>query len=156
MHRVLLRLGLGVALLAAGACAQRPDTSLTQAAVRHAPAALPQLLDNGHTADEGGDSWTALIWAARSGSIDAMNVLLDSGADVNRPGSTGDNWDATPLQHAILERQPAAVRLLLDRGAGLNRSAGGSLTPLFLAAGDTDPAILKLLLAHGADPSVES
>jgi ankyrin repeat protein len=24
-----------------------------------------------------------------------------------------------------------------------------------LAAGDTDPAILKLLLAHGADPSVE-
>jgi ankyrin repeat protein len=85
-----------------------------------------------------------------------MTLLLDSGADVNRPGPTGDNWDATPLQHAILQRQPAAVRLLLDRGADPNRSAGpGSPTPLHLAAGDTDPAILTLLLAHGADPTVE-
>jgi ankyrin repeat protein len=156
MHRFLRLLGLGAALLAAGACAQRPDTALTQAAVRNDVAALRQLLRDGHTADEGGDSWTALIWAARSGSIDAINVLLDSGADVNRPGSTGDNWDATPLQHAILERQPAVVRLLLDRGADLNRGTGQeSLKPLFLAAGDTDPAILTLLLAHGADPTVE-
>jgi ankyrin repeat protein len=157
MHRFMLLLGLGAALLAAGACAQRPETPLTRAAVRNDVAALRQLLNDGHKADEGGDSWTALIWASRSGSIEAISLLLDSGADVNLPGSTGDNWDATPLQHAILERQPAGVRLLLDRGADLNRGAGPgrSLTPLLLAAGDTDPAILKLLLAHGADPTVE-
>src|SRR6185436_5767033 len=151
MHRFMLRLGLGAALLAAGACAQRPETPLTQAAARNDVAALRQLLDDGHKPDEGGDSWTPLIWAARSGSVDAIKVLLDSGANVNLPGSTGDNWDATPLQHAILQRQPAAAALLLDRGADLNRG-GGSLTPMFLAAGDTDPTILKLLLAHGADP----
>jgi len=156
MHRFTLVLGLGAALLAAGACAQRPETPLTQAAARNDVGAIRQLLDDGHKADEGGDSWTALIWASRSGSIEAINLLLDSGADVNRAGSTGDDWDATPLQHATLKRQPAAVRLLLDRGADLNRGAGpGSLTPLLLAAGDTDPAILKLLLAHGADPTVE-
>src|SRR5437016_2265620 len=157
VHRFGLLLGLGAALLAAGACAQRPETPLTQAAARNDAAALRQLLDEGHTADEGGDSWTALIWASRSGSIEAIDLLLDSGADVNLPGSTGDNWDATPpLQHAILQRQRAAVRLLLDRGADPNRGAGpGSLAPLLLAAGDTDPAILKLLLAHGADPTVE-
>src|SRR5262245_53537800 len=155
MHCFMLRLGLGAALLT-GACAQRPHTPLTQAAVRNDVAALRQLLADGHKADEGGDSWTALIWAARSGSIDAITLLLDAGADVNLPGSTGDDWDATPLQHAILERQPAVVRLLLDRGADLNRGAGpGSLAPIFLAAGDTDPAILNLLLAHGADPTVE-
>src|SRR5580765_125533 len=153
VHRFMLLFGLGAALLAAGACAQRPKTPLTQAAARNDVAALRQLLADGHKADEGGDSWTALIWASRSGSIDAINLLLDSGADVNRPGSTGDDWDATPLQHAILQRQPAAVRVLLDRGADLNRGAGpGGLTPLLLAAGDTDPAVLKLLLAHGADP----
>ena len=156
MHRFVRLLALGAALLAAGACAQRPQTRLTQAAARNDAAALRHLLDAGHKADEGGDSWTALIWASRFGSIEAINLLLDSGADVNRPGSTGDNWDATPLQHAILQRQRAAVRLLLDRGADPNRGAGpGSLAPLLLAAGDTDPAILKLLLAHGADPTVE-
>jgi uncharacterized protein len=156
MDRLLLPLGLGAALLAAGACVQRPETPLTQAAVRNDVAALRQLLDDGYKADEGDDSWTPLIWASRSGSIEAINLLLDAGADVNLPGSTGDNWDATPLQHAILQRQPAAVRALLDRGADLNLGAGpGSLAPLFLAAGDTDPAILKLLLAHGADPTVE-
>ncbi len=153
MHRFVLLLS---AALLAGACDQGPDTPLAQAAARSDAAALRELLDAGHRADERGDSWTALIWASRSGSIDAISLPLDSGADVNLPGSTGDNWDATPLQHAILERQPAAVRLLLDRGAEPNRSAGpGSLTPLLLAAGDTDPAILKLLLAHGADPTIE-
>jgi len=156
MYRFMLLVGLGVALLAAGACAQRLECPLIQAAVRNDVAALRHLLDDGHKAYEGADSWTALIWASRSGSIEAMDLLLDSGADVNLPGPTGDNWDATPLQHAILQRQPAAVRLLLDRGANPNRSAGpGGLAPLFLAAGDTDPTILKLLLAHGADPTVE-
>jgi ankyrin repeat protein len=149
-------LGLIASLLAAAACDKGPKTPLTQAAARNDVAALRQLLNDGERADEGGDSWTPLIWASRSGSTEAITLLLDSGADVNLPGPTGDDWDATPLQHAILERQPAAVRLLLDRGADLNRGPGpGSLTPLFLAAGDTDPAILNLLLAHGADATAE-
>ena len=110
----MLLIGLGAALLAAGACARRPQTALTQAAARNDVVALRTLLAHGHKADEGGDSWTALIWASRSGSIDAITLLLDSGADINLPGPTGDNWDATPLQHAILQRQPAAVRVLLE------------------------------------------
>ena len=46
IHRFMLLLGLGT-LLAAGACVQRPETPLTQAAVRNDVAALRQLLDNG-------------------------------------------------------------------------------------------------------------
>lgn len=125
MQRFILGLGLGTALLAAGACGKQPADS-------------------------------PLIQAARTGSLDTIKRLLDSGADVNRPGPTGDGWDATPLQHAILARQPGAVRLLLDRGADPNR--GGSPNapaPLLLAAGDPDPAFVNLLLAHGADPAVE-
>jgi len=124
MLRFILLLGLGAALLVAGACDEAPDSPLIQ--------------------------------AARTGSLDTITRLLDAGADVNLPGPTGDDWDATPLQHAILARQPGAVRLLLDRGADPNRVAGPNApAPLLLAAGDTDPTFVNLLLAHGADPGIE-
>ncbi len=133
MLRFTLLLGLAAALLVTGACdEQHPDSKLTQAA----------------------DS--SLTQAARAGSLDTLTRLLDSGADVNLPEPTGDGWDATPLQHAILARQSGAVRLLLDRGADPNRAAGpSSPAPLLLAAGDTDPTFVNLLLAHGADPTIE-
>jgi ankyrin repeat protein len=125
MLRFLLRLGLGAALVVSGACDEQP---------RNSP----------------------LIHAARTGSLDMITVLLDSGADVHLPGPTGDDWDATPLQHAILARQSGAVRLLLERGADPTRVGGPNApTPLLLAAGDTDPIFVNLLLAHGADPAVE-
>ena len=125
VSRFWLLLGFGVAALLASACDEQPPES-------------------------------GLIQAARSGSLDSMNRLLDAGADMNLPGPTGDGWDATPLQHAILARQPGAVRLLLDRGADPNRVAGPNApAPLLLAAGDTDPAFVTLLLAHGADPATE-
>jgi ankyrin repeat protein len=125
MHRFVLLVGLGVGVLVAGGCDEQPHRS-------------------------------PLIQAARTGSLDTITRLLDSGADVNLPGPTGDDWDATPLQHAILARQPGAVRLLLERGADPNRTAGPkSPSPLLLAAGDTDPTFVNLLLAHGADPAIE-
>ena len=96
-----------------------------------------------------------LIRAARTGALDTIKALLDAGDDVNLAGPTGDDWDATPLQHAILARQPAAVRLLLDRGADPNRvGSPNAPAPLLLAAGDTDPIFVNLLLARGADPAV--
>lgn len=162
MHHFLLRIGLSVAMLsvamlAAAGCDKGPRTPLAQAAARNDVAALRQLLDAGHKADESEDgAWTALIWAARAGSIDAIRVLLDAGADVNLARSSGDDWDATPLQHAILARQPASAQVLLERGADLNRAPAGSMAPLLLAAGDTNPALVNLLLAQGADPGVEN
>jgi len=152
----MLRIGLCALLLVPGACDKGPATPLTRAAARNDVAALSQLLQGEGKPDEAANSWTALIWASRSGSIDAIRLLLDVGADINLPGPTGDDWDATPLQHAILARQAGAVGLLLERGADPNRSAGPKdVAPLFLAAGDVDPAIVKLLLTHGANPAIE-
>ena len=79
--------------------------------------------------------------------------------DYGPPSSGAARWMRLPpivRVRLVGVRHAVGVLLLLDRGADLNRGAGpGSLTPLLLAAGDTDPAILKLLLAHGADPTVE-
>ena len=125
MQGLILLVVLSAAMLGAGACDEQPPES-------------------------------PLIQAARTGSLDTIKLLLDSGADMNLSGPTGDDWDATPLQHAILARQSGAVRLLLERGADPNRVAGPNApAPLLLAAGDTDPTFVNLLLAHGADPAVE-
>ena len=125
MRHFMLLFGLCAGLVVAGACDKPPADS-------------------------------PLIQAARTGDLATIRRLLDSGADINLPGPTGDDWDATPLQHAILARQPGAVRLLLDRGADPNRAVGSNApAPLLLAAGDTDPTFVNLLLAHGADATIE-
>lgn len=156
MRRLLLRVGFVAIVFASGGCDRGPRTPLAEAAVRNDVATLRRLIREGHEVDDAGDAWTPLIWAARSGSAEAIDALVRAGADVNLPGPTDDGWNATPLQHAILARQPAAAERLLDLGADPNRGAGpGSAAPLLLAAGDTDPAIVQLLIAHSADPDVQ-
>lgn len=149
MHRFMLLLGMGTALLAAHACRPRPDTPLTAAAADDDVAAIRRLLAEGHAPDEDGDAWTALMWAARQGATAAMTVLIDAGADVNARDYR-NHW--TPLLHAVHKQQAAAVRLLLERGADPNAPEGsGHTTPLLMAASDSDPAIVRLLLEYGAD-----
>ena len=46
MHRFMLLIGFGAALLTAGACAQRPETPPTQAAVRNDVSGLPSSIND--------------------------------------------------------------------------------------------------------------
>jgi ankyrin repeat protein len=89
---------------------------------------------------------TPLMDAAVAGSVEAMIFLLDKGADVNAQnpfGTTALMMSATDL---------AKVRLLLDRGANVNAVSKQGRTALFLAAmSDPSAAIVKLLIAKGAD-----
>ncbi len=150
MNRFMLLVGMGTALIAAGACQDKPDTPLAAAAARNDVEELRRLLAAGHSPDDPGDALTPLIWAARTGAIDAMTALLDAGADVDARGRSRFQW--TPLQHAIHRRETGAARLLLERGADPNASSSpGSLTPLLMAAGDPDPTVVTLLLTYGAD-----
>jgi ankyrin repeat protein len=88
---------------------------------------------------------TPLMYAAEIGSLDAMRMLLDRGADVNAQnafGSTALMWSVSDL---------AKVRLLLDRGAQVNLTARSGRTALIIAA-FTNPSaeVVRLLLAKGA------
>ena len=89
---------------------------------------------------------TPLMDAAVAGSVEAMAVLLDQGADVNAQnpfGTTALMMSATQIDK---------VQLLLDRGASVNLASKQGRTALFVAAmSDPSAAIVKLLIARGAD-----
>jgi Ankyrin repeats (3 copies)/Ankyrin repeats (many copies) len=151
MHRFMLRLGIGISLIAASACGAEPTLPLAIVAARNAADLVRALLLQNHNPNErDAHGLTPLMWAARAGAIDAMKTLLDGGADP-AVRDVANGW--TPLFHAIHKGQVDAVRLLLDRGVDPNRPAR-TLRPLAMAAADRDPAMLQLLLARGADPNV--
>ena len=149
MHRFMLLVGMGMGLLATPGCADGPSLPLALVAARNAVATVRQLLGEGQPPDERGpDGLTALMWAARTGAVDAMAALLTAGAD---PNARDARFGWTPLLHAIHKQHIAAVRLLLERGADPNARTP-AFTPLIMAAAERDPAFVTLLLEHGADP----
>jgi hypothetical protein len=88
----------------------------------------------------------ALYEAAEEGDLDAINALLNAGANVNCtiPG------DGSPLIGAARKGRLEAVRLLLDRGANPNLSVRGDGNPLIMAARDGHVDVVALLLDRGA------
>ena len=70
---------------------------------------------------------TPLMYAAEIGSVDAMRLLLDRGADVNAQNAFG----STALMWSVPD--PAKVRLLLDHGAHVNLTARSGRTALIIA-----------------------
>jgi ankyrin repeat protein len=146
----MLLVGLGMSALASNACRTEPTLPLAIVAARNAADLVQRLLLERHDPNErDGSGLTPLMWAARTGAVDAMKALLDGGADPT-VRDVRNGW--TPLFHAIHAQQVEAVRLLLDRGVDPNKPSR-MLTPLLMAASDPDPTIVQLLLAHGADPT---
>jgi ankyrin repeat protein len=79
-------------------------------------------------APDGGEL-TALVYAARTGSIDAARALLDGGADVNQ--TTRYGW--SPLLAATQNSNYQLAKFLIERGANVNLANKGGWTPLYLA-----------------------
>jgi ankyrin repeat protein len=106
---------------------------------------------------------TALLFAARQGSLETARVLVAAGADVNK--SSADS--SSPLLVAVQNGNYDVARFLIDRGADLNRGNDKDWTPLYLAVANRNalttavPApnsdgvldFIKLLLDRGADPN---
>lgn len=110
-------------------------------------AQLKSLLDheaNPNLADSRGV--TPLMYAAEVGSLEAMRILIDRGADVNAQNDVA----STALMWSVSD--PAKVRLLLDHGANVNLISETGRTALIIAA-FTNPSaeVVRLLLAKGAN-----
>ena len=73
---------------------------------------------------------TALIWAAETGSLAAIKVLLDCGANVNAQ----DDQSLSALRYAAANARTEIVQLLLERGADPELADWGGKTPLIAVA----------------------
>lgn len=96
------------------------------------------------------NGYTPLHHAVLSRSIHAIDLLLQSGANLEAEDECGD----TPLNHAILSIDPSydIVSFLLDRGASLTHRNLERETPLHQAvlAGKKSLPIIDLLIRKGA------
>ncbi|KAH8039961.1 hypothetical protein HPB51_009217 [Rhipicephalus microplus] len=90
------------------------------------------------------DGYTALHRACYADQVEAAQLLLERAPHtLERP--TADGW--RPLHSACKWGSLNCARLLVDRGADVNASSEGGLTPLHLAASQArSRALLELLL----------
>ena len=93
---------------------------------------------------------TPLHWAAKTGNVQQLNLLLSSGADVN----SRDNGSWTPLHWAVHEGHKEAVKLLVSKGADVNAKDKDGWTPLFLTLPEGDEDLIAVLITNGADVNV--
>jgi len=94
----------------------------------------------------------ALMIAALRGKPDLLRLLVERGAEVNKPG-----W--APLHYAASHSEPAAaamVELLLEHHAYIDAASPNGSTPLMMAARYGDIRALGLLLIEGADPTIRN
>lgn len=95
---------------------------------------------------------SALHFAAGRGYEDIIIFLLDSGADP----TISTNQGSTPLFDACFSNNLNIIKSIVEHGADVNQPNIYDVTPLHLAAGYCEPAVVDYLLAQGAMLKAES
>ena len=91
-----------------------------------------------------------------------INLLLDAGAEVNPVREEGEITQGallsyhSPLGHAARQGDAELVQLLLERGARLEAESYSGTTPLWEAVAAGHEAVVRVLVAAGADPGAKS
>ena len=101
-------------------------------------------IDERNGADE-----TPLMMAALKGHLALAQLLIERGADVNKPG-----W--APLHYAATGGHVPLIKLLLEQHAYIDAESPNGSTPLMMAAQYGTPAAVKALLDAGADPRLKN
>jgi ankyrin repeat protein len=127
----------------------RGDSGLVLALREHAMKAFRELMQapkiDLEASSNNGDN--ALMIAAYTNNMEAVQALLEHDAEVNKHG-----W--TPLHYAAAVGNVDIMKLLLDKSAYIDAESPNKTTPIMMAAraGQTDA--VKLLIEEGADLSL--
>ncbi len=128
------------------------DTPLSRAVRKERKATVEALISMGanvNTTNAIGS--TPLHFAAISGNLDIVRLLLENGAEVNAKTNGGDLPGVTPIHAAAFEGQTRIVELLLVKGADINAVTQSGYTPLRRSVDQGDLVMAKLLLEKGGN-----
>jgi len=105
------------------------------------------LLNAGANIDPVGNNETPFETVLRKDNIELVKLFIDAGVNIHRVNNNGK----TPLEHAAIYcKNPEIFRLLISKGATINRGGNGS-TPLHSAAGSNKKDNIVLLINLGAN-----
>jgi ankyrin repeat protein len=128
-----------VMLMTVVGCASAQDKKLIDAACRGNVDEIEKLIADGANVNAVAlDDWTPLTCAADNGQVNAVQVLLSAGADINKR-----RGDLTPLCYAALRGHVATTKLLTEKGAKLSLPEAGR--QYLLQRIRTNPEIVRLI-----------
>jgi ankyrin repeat protein len=125
----------------------KQNTPLHMAAANNHLALAEVLLDNRADINAIGDrDMSPMGIAASNGSVEMVELLLKRGVDL---------YASRALYHAAYcKRSDAVLKLLVERGAEINRPDSQGITPIFAAISANSMKNVKFLLDHGADTKI--
>lgn len=88
--------------------------------------------------------YTALHYAARAGHLNACQMLIDAGANINAVTRAGR---ATALHRATKQGHTQIISLLLEHGADPNITDADGKTPIFYSVSQSDNSVKTALHA---------
>jgi ankyrin repeat protein len=98
--------------------------------------------------------WTALMYAAQAGRLDAVKMLIDHRADVLRRSNAGETAMSAAVSSTEEPNPQEKVRTLWTAGLNINAADNRGVTPLMLAAERLDmPSLVAAMMKLGADPT---
>lgn len=98
----------------------------------------------------GNTSKPPVVWAAQNGSLESLELLIESGANVDTKAAFG----VSALSVAARKNDNKFVQRLVDEGAMVNAVADNGYTPLNWAAANGFEELVEYLLEHEADPNL--
>ena len=110
---------------------------------------LRRMLNAGISPESHKGLWSALNRAVLFGQAEAVEALLDAGANINAHNTA----IGSAVYLAAAGRRDALLSRLLERGADSNLTPDWGSTPLMVAALQGNLPAVSTLLAHGADPA---
>ncbi len=136
---------LFVSLVSTATGAQDPNQQLRNWAGAGQIKAMQAIMESGELDVDSRDSdgWTALMYAAKSGHDDIIQLLLDAGATVDIENDAKE----TALHLASTYGRTQVVRLLLEADADFTVVDASGRTPLFWAIERKRAEVIELLQA---------